>query len=382
MSAARTSSNGGDHEDPMDDVFMAAALSVGRRNLGRAAPNPAVGALIVRDGVIVSRGWTARGGRPHAEAIAVAAAAGAAARGATLYVTLEPCSHHGATPPCVDVIIAAGVSRVVSAMEDPNPEVAGAGHARLRAAGVEVVVGPGHAAARLDHLGHILRVTDGRPMVTLKLAQTPDGYAAGGPHDPRLRITGPIADAFTHVQRSLHDAIMIGAGTARIDDPLMTVRLPGLEGEKRLRVVLDARLSLSPRSRLAATARDAPLLVVVGEDIAAEKGRAFASATGAEVVHAPLAAGRIDILAALHLLGARGVTRVFSEGGPAVAESLLRRGLADEVILHTGVKPLGRPGKAALTAPSRAALEDDARYRLVESRTLGVDRMKRYARTG
>lgn len=380
MSAAHTPSTGA-REDPGDDVFMAAALSIGRRNLGRAAPNPAVGALIVRDGVIISRGWTARGGRPHAEAIAVAAA-GAAARDATLYVTLEPCSHHGATPPCVDVIIAAGISRVVSAMEDPNPEVAGAGHARLRAAGVEVVVGPGHAAARLDHLGHILRVTDGRPMVTLKLAQTPDGYAAGGPHDPRLRITGPIADAFTHIQRALHDAIMIGAGTARIDDPLMTVRLPGLEGEKRLRVVLDARLSLSPRSRLAATARDAPLLVIVGEDIAADKAQAFVSATGAEVVHAPLAAGRIDILAALHLLGARGVTRVFSEGGPAVAESLLGRGLADEVILHTGVKPLGRPGKAALTAPARAALEDEARYRLVESRMLGVDRMTRYARRG
>lgn len=380
MSAAQTPSHGA-HQDPVDDVFMAAALSIGRRNLGRAAPNPAVGALVVRDGVIIARGWTARGGRPHAEAIAIAAA-GEAARGATLYVTLEPCSHHGATPPCVDAIIEAGVSRVVSAMEDPNPEVAGAGHARLRAAGIEVVVGPGHATARLDHLGHILRVTDGRPMVTLKLAQTPDGYAAGGPHDPRLRITGPIADAFTHIQRALHDAIMIGAGTARIDDPLMTVRLPGLEGEKRLRVVLDARLSLSPRSRLAVTARDAPLLVIVGEDIPQEKADAFASATGAEVARAPLVAGRIDMLAALHLLGARGVTRVFSEGGPAVAESLLLRGLADEVILHTGVKPLGRPGKIALTAPARAALDDPAQYRLLESRMLGADRMTRYAKAG
>jgi diaminohydroxyphosphoribosylaminopyrimidine deaminase/5-amino-6-(5-phosphoribosylamino)uracil reductase len=380
MSVACTPSDGV-HQDRMDEVFMAAALAVGRRNLGRAAPNPAVGALVVRDGVIIARGWTARGGRPHAEAIAVAAA-GAAARGATLYVTLEPCSHHGASPPCVDVIIAAGIARVVSAMEDPNPEVAGSGHARLREAGIDVIVGPGHAAARLDHMGHILRVTDGRPMVTLKLAQTPDGYAAGGPHDPRLRITGPIADAFTHVQRSLHDAIMIGAGTARVDDPLMTVRLPGLESEKRLRVVLDARLTLSPRSRLAATARDTPLLVIVGDDIAPEKAAAFVAATGAEIVHAPLAAGRIDMLAALHLLGARGVTRVFSEGGPGVAESLLLRGLADEVILHSGVKPLGRTGKKALTASARATLDDAARYRLVESRMLGADRMTHYAKVG
>ncbi|MGJ0507564.1 MAG: bifunctional diaminohydroxyphosphoribosylaminopyrimidine deaminase/5-amino-6-(5-phosphoribosylamino)uracil reductase RibD [Methylocystis sp.] len=362
-----------------DDAFMAAALALGRRNMGRTAPNPAVGALVVRDGVIVARGFTAVGGRPHAEAVALAAA-GEAARGATLYVTLEPCSHHGATPPCVDAIIASGVARVVSAMEDPDPRVAGRGHDLLREAGIEVVVGCEAAAARCDHLGHVLRVTKHRPMVTLKLARTADGYAAGGAHDPRLHITGPIADAFTHVQRSLHDAIMIGSGTAREDDPLMTVRLPGVDGSGKLRVVIDRKLTLSPGSRLASTAREAPLLVLVGEDVAESEARAFTEATGAEVARVGAQDGTIDLLAALRLLAGRGITRVFSEGGPRVAESLLTMGLADEVILHTGLKPLGRPGRPALTPAAHSALENVSRYRMIESRMLGADQMTRYAR--
>lgn len=361
-----------------DDAFMAAALALGRRNLGRTAPNPAVGALLVRDGVVIARGWTARGGRPHAEAIAMAAA-GEAARGATLYVTLEPCAHHGATPPCVNAIIAGGVARVVTALEDPDPRVSGDGHARLREAGIDVLVGPGAAAARADHLGHILRVTRRRPMITLKLAQTADGYAAGAAHDPRLHITGPIADAFTHVQRSLHDAIMIGGGTAREDDPLMTVRLPGMQQCKPLRVVLDEKLSLSPRSRLASTARETPLLVIAGA-VSDEAVKAFEDATGAEVVCIATRDGLLDLTSALRLLAERGVTRVFSEGGPRVAESLLTGDLADEVILHTGVRPLGRAGRPALSAAARAALDDEARYRLIETRALGADTMTRYAR--
>lgn len=361
-----------------DEAFMAAALALGRRNLGRTAPNPAVGALLVRDGVVIARGWTAPGGRPHAEAIAMAAA-GEAARGATLYVTLEPCAHHGATPPCVDAIIAGGVARVVTALEDPDPRVSGDGHARLREAGIDVLVGPGAAAARADHLGHVLRVTRRRPMITLKLAQTADGYAAGAAHDPRLHITGPIADAFTHVQRSLHDTIMIGGGTARDDDPLMTVRLPGMQHYKPLRVVLDERLSLSPRSRLASTAHETPLLVIAGA-VSDEAVKTFEGATGAEVVCIALRDGLLDLTSALRLLADRGVTRLFSEGGPRVAESLLAADLADEVILHTGVKPLGREGRPALSAVARAALKDDSRYRLIETRALGADTMTRYAR--
>ncbi|MGD9545304.1 MAG: bifunctional diaminohydroxyphosphoribosylaminopyrimidine deaminase/5-amino-6-(5-phosphoribosylamino)uracil reductase RibD [Methylocystis sp.] len=362
-----------------DDAFMAAALALGRRNLGCTAPNPAVGALLVRDGVVIARGWTAPGGRPHAEAI-VMAAAGEAARGATLYVTLEPCAHHGATPPCVDSIIAGGVARVVTALEDPDPRVSGDGHARLRDAGIEVLVGPGAAAARADHLGHILRVTKRRPMITLKLAQTADGYAAGAAHDPRLHITGPVADAFTHVQRSLHDAIMIGGGTARDDDPLMTVRLPGMQRCKPLRVVLDEKLSLSPRARLASTARETPLLVIAGAAVTDDAVKAFEDATGAEVVRIAMHDGLLDLASALRLLADRGITRVFSEGGPRVAESLLAAELADEVILHTGVKPFGRAGRPALTPGARAALEDDSRYRLIETRALGADTMTHYAR--
>lgn len=363
-----------------DEAFMAAALSLGRRNMGRAGPNPAVGALIVKDGVVIARGWTAASGRPHAEAIAVGAA-GEAARGATLYATLEPCSHHGATPPCVDAIIAAGIARVVSAIEDPDPRVAGAGHARLREAGVDVVTGVCAEAARADHLGHILRVTQGRPMVTLKLAQTADGYAAGAEHDHRLFITGAVADAYTHVQRALHGAIMVGFGTAHVDDPLMTVRLPGMEDYKPLRVVLDAKLRLSRQSRLAATARETPTLVIAGETVEDDVAEAFAAATCIEVARVPLdEAGRVSLPAALAALAQRGVTRVFCEGGPRVAESLLLASLADEAIIHTGLRPLGRPGRPALSHAAKARLEDPAFYRVRDAAALGADSMTRYQR--
>ena len=189
--------------------------------------------------------------------------AGAAARGATLYVTLEPCSHFGLSPPCVDAIIAAGVARVVSAIEDPNPLVAGQGHARLRAEGIAVSVGAGADQAERDHLGHILRVTAGRPCVTLKLAETADGFASAGAHDARLRITGPIADLRVQVMRSTHEAIMVGIETALVDDPALTVRLTGVD-RRPLRVVLDTHLRLPERSRLAATAAEIPTLVIAG----------------------------------------------------------------------------------------------------------------------
>ncbi len=366
----------GDH----DAHYMRAALALGRRNLGRAAPNPAVGALVVRGGVIVGRGFTGAGGRPHAETLALSSA-GDAARGATIYVTLEPCSHHGETPPCVDAIIASGVARVVTAMDDPDPRVAGRGHALLRAAGLEVATQVLEREARRDHLGHLLRVTQGRPMVTLKLARTPDGYAAGAAHDPRLHVTGPLADAYTHMQRALHDAIMVGAGTAREDDPLMTVRLPGMEDQKRLRVVLDTRLSLSPGSRFGATARAAPTLLIVGPDVTEAAIKSFVGATGAEVARAPTdLLGRVALPAALGELARRGVTRVFCEGGPRLAESLITGGFADEVILHTGAQPLGGAGRLALRPAAKAVLEDPQFYRLAESARLGADEMTRRER--
>ncbi|NBT96273.1 MAG: bifunctional diaminohydroxyphosphoribosylaminopyrimidine deaminase/5-amino-6-(5-phosphoribosylamino)uracil reductase RibD [Methylocystaceae bacterium] len=363
----------------LDDSYMACALALGRRNLGLTAPNPSVGALVVKEGVVIGRGWTGVGGRPHAEVIALKQA-GALAVGATLYVTLEPCAHHGVTPPCVESIVAAGIARVVSALEDPNPRVAGQGHQYLRQSGIELLLGVGAAMARLDHMGHILRMMHHRPMVTLKLAQTADGYAAGAAYDPRLHITGPVADAFTHVQRAMHDAIMIGAGTAREDDPLMTVRLPGMDNRRPLRIVLDPKLSLSPRSRLVSTAHDKPLLIVVREDIADEVVLRFKKSSGADVARIPSKDGLLNLHSVLRLLSERGVTRVFSEGGPTVAESLLSAGLADEIILHQGVKPLGRLGKLALTPAAKMILRDENKYRLMEKRYLGVDQMMRYAR--
>jgi diaminohydroxyphosphoribosylaminopyrimidine deaminase/5-amino-6-(5-phosphoribosylamino)uracil reductase len=361
-----------------DARFMDAALALGRRNLGLTAPNPSVGALIVREGRVVGGGATAPGGRPHAETIALAEA-GALARGATVYVTLEPCSHHGATPPCAEALVAAGVARVVCALADPDPRVSGQGLAALRAADIAVEVGVGAQAARRDHLGHILRVTEGRPMVTLKIARTADGYAAGDEHDSRLAITGEIANRRTQTWRAGHEAIMVGIGTALADDPLLTVRQNGLD-QRPLRVVLDAKLRLPPGSRLAATGEAGPRLVIAGARAPAE-ARAELQARGVEVVEvAEVAEGRLDLGEALRLLARRGVTRVFSEGGPTIGSALIRAGLADEVILLTAEKPLGRPGLPALEPDALAALADPARYLEGRSETYGPDVLRRWER--
>lgn len=228
---------------------MRATIDFGSRALGTTWPNPSVGALVVRDGVIVGRGLTRPGGRPHAETEALAAA-GEKSCGATLYVSLEPCSHTGVTPPCAQAIIDAGIARVVTGVADPDPRVSGRGHGMMREAGIEVVAGVLAAEARQANLGHILRVSEGRPAVTLKLAETADGFAAGDVHDGRLMITGRSANNRVQAMRAAHDAIMIGAGTARIDDPLLTVRLPGLEARNPLRIVLDTNLSLPQNARL------------------------------------------------------------------------------------------------------------------------------------
>ena len=365
------SGGAGPHEDLR---WMEAALNLGSRSLGLAAPNPAVGAILVKDGAVVGRGATAPGGRPHAERIAVAQA-GEAARGATLYVTLEPCSHLGVSPPCVDAIIAAGVARVVSAMEDPNPLVGGRGHARLRTAAIAVSVGAGAAQARRDHLGHILRVTAGRPCVTLKLAETADGFASAGANDARLRITGPIADLRVQIMRSTHEAIMVGVGTALGDDPALTVRLNGLD-RRPLRVVLDTHLRLPEGSRLAATARDAPTLVIAGATAPNEAAQRLED-LGVMIERVPLdAEAHVDLYQALRALSARGITRVFSEGGPTVAARLIALNLADEVALITADKPLGRSGVVALDREARSALRDPLRYRPEERLDYGPDTMR------
>ena len=357
---------------------MEAALNLGSRSLGLAAPNPAVGAILVKDGAVVGRGATAPGGRPHAERMAIEQAADAA-RGATLYVTLEPCSHFGVSPPCVDAIIAAGVTRVVSAIEDPNLLVGGQGHARLREAGIAVSIGVGADQARRDHLGHILRVTAGRPCVTLKLAETADGFASAGANDARLRITGPIADLRVQIMRSTHEAIMVGIGTALIDDPALTVRLHGLD-RKPLRVVLDTHLRLPERSRLVATAGEIPTLVIGGAAAPEELARRLED-LGVMIERVPDDAdAHVDLHHALRALSVRGITRVFSEGGPKVASRLIGPKLADEIALITADKPLGRAGVLALDPEARAALLDGSRYRPVETFDYGPDTMRLWER--
>jgi diaminohydroxyphosphoribosylaminopyrimidine deaminase/5-amino-6-(5-phosphoribosylamino)uracil reductase len=362
-----------------DRRMMMAAIALGLRGLGTTAPNPSVGALVVRDGVIVGRGATVRGGRPHAETEALRNA-GELARGATLYVSLEPCSHFGKTPPCAQAIINAGIARVVSALDDPDPRVAGRGHRMLRDAGIDVTTGVCSEIALQGNLGHILRVTLGRPMVQLKLAETADGQAAGDVHDGRLMITGQASNNRVQVMRAMADAIMTGIGTVRADDPLLTVRLPGLESHNPLRVVLDSRLSISIRSRLVSTAREVPLLIFCAADASAAAEEALA-AKGVEVIRiATDAAGKIDISEALALLATRGITRVMSEGGPRVGSALISAGLADEVAIFTSPKPFGRAGTPVLSATARSMLSDRARFVAEERSQVGADLLRIWRR--
>ena len=353
-----------------DARFMALALALGRRGLGRTWPNPAVGAAIVKDGIIVGRGWTQPGGRPHAE-IEALRRAGEAARGATLCVTLEPCSHYGKSPPCADAIIAAGLSRVVSALEDPNPEVAGAGHARLRAAGIAVDIGVGADEARHDHAGHIRRMRDGRPHVILKLAVSADGKA-GAPGRKPLAITGEAARDRVHLLRAQSDAIMVGIGTALADDPMLTCRLPGMEKYSPVRVVLDSALRLPPASRMARSARDVPVWAVTG----GEASRAAEDALlreGVTVLRAAQSDGRLDLAAVLKLMGARGVTRLMVEGGPTLGAALLAADLIDEAVLFQSSKVVGTDGVDALDGLPLTVLTQSPRLKCVMSEPVGAD---------
>ena len=356
-----------------DHRFMQLALTLGRRGQGRTWPNPAVGAVMVKDGVILGRGWTQPGGRPHAEPVALQRA-GAVAKGATLYVTLEPCSHHGKSPPCADAIIAAGIARVVSAIEDPNPEVAGQGHARLREAGIAVDVGLCREEAARAHAGHFLRVREGRPFVTLKLAVSADGKIAAAGHR-QVQITGEAANARVHLLRAQNDAILIGIGTAMADDPLLTCRLPGMEARSPVRVVLDRALRLSGNSRLIHSARQTPLWLMVAET--AEPAAATRlRAAGAHVFH--LAADDhkpgLDLAAVLHTLSAQGITRLLVEGGAKVASAFLKAGLVDEFWLFQGTQTIGAEGLPALDGQELATAIASG-WRADETETVGADRL-------
>jgi len=353
---------------------MNVALALGRRGLGRTWPNPAVGAVIVKEGAVVGRGWTQPGGRPHAEVEALRRA-GDAARGATLYVTLEPCSHHGKSPPCADAIVAAGLARVVSALEDPNPEVAGSGHARLRAAGIAVEIGVGQAQARRDHAGHVRRMQDGRPHVVLKLAISADGKVAAAGRRP-LPITSETARGRVHLLRARSDAILIGIGTALADDPMLTCRLPGMKALSPVRVVLDSTLRLPLGSRLVRSAHEVPVWVIadVNAPLAAAESL---QAQGVEILRVEAANGRLEVAAVLKLLAARGITRLLVEGGPTVAAAFLAADLVDEAMLFVSPNLVGADGIDAFNPSAEIAL---LRLQQGEAEQIGPDRLEVYQR--
>ncbi len=372
--------------DAVDRVFMAQALAYGARNLGATWPNPSVGAIVTRDTpdgpIVVARGLTQAGGRPHGEALAFARA-GAASMGGTLYVTLEPCSHRSLRGgiPCVEHTILSGVRRVVSAMTDPNPFIAGLGHALLRTAGIEVVTGVLREEAERAHRGHVLRVTQGRPMVTFKIARTADGYAGGAGGKP-IAVSSPAAGAWVHLQRAHHDAIMLGIGSVLSDDPQLTVRLPGMAERSPVRVILDTHLRLPLTARLVRTAREVPVWVIAAETAPVEPETALVAA-GVEVMRVSAAPdGHLDLGEALKLLGTRGITRVFSEGGPRIGEKLALAGLADEVIVSTSPKMLGQPGIVAVRPGLAGLLTDPDLYRLAETEWIGGDRFEQFVRRG
>ena len=336
---------------------MRNALTLAERALGRAAPNPAVGCVIVsHDGVVVGRGSTGQGGRPHAETVALEQA-GEAARGATAYVTLEPCAHHGETPPCAEALVAAGVARVVASVEDPDPRVNGRGLAHLRSAGIETATGVLKEDAAELNAGFFLRIRESRPLVTLKIAASIDGRTAAAGGQSRW-ITGQAARRFGHLLRARHDAILIGSETALADDPLLTCRLPGFERRSPLRVILDGRLRLADTSKLARSARQFSTVVFT----VAEGGGALMAA-GVEVVSvARDPRGRPDIGVVLRELAARGVTRLLVEGGASVHASFLGRGFADRLEVFRGPFALGAAGQAAIDAIGALTLEEAPRF--------------------
>ncbi|WP_340108619.1 bifunctional diaminohydroxyphosphoribosylaminopyrimidine deaminase/5-amino-6-(5-phosphoribosylamino)uracil reductase RibD [Pikeienuella sp. HZG-20] len=355
-------------DDDDDRRWMEMALALARRGLGGVWPNPAVGCVIARGGRLLGRGWTQAGGRPHAETIALAsaAAAGADVRGATAFVSLEPCAHFGRTPPCADALIDAGIARVVAAMEDPDPRVLGRGFARLRAAGVAVEIGLGAAEAEEVNRGFLLRQRAGRPFLTLKMAATLDGRIATASGESRW-ITGPGARARAHLIRASSDAVLVGAATARADDPALDVRLPGLEARAPLRLVAEPDLSLPAGLRLAAPGPAGPTwrLHLPGAAPAAEWGTLIPVAAGAD--------GRLDLAAMLATLGARGLTRVLCEGGGRLAAALLNAGLVDEIVWMTAGAAIGASGAAALGPLEIEALSEAPRFELQGVERAGED---------
>jgi diaminohydroxyphosphoribosylaminopyrimidine deaminase / 5-amino-6-(5-phosphoribosylamino)uracil reductase len=362
--------------DERDARWMEHALRLGRRTLGATGANPAVGCVIVAEGRLVGAGWTAEGGRPHAETIALAMA-GETARGATAFVTLEPCSHHGRTGPCADELVKAGLARVVTGLEDPDPRVAGRGHAALEAAGIAVETGLIADRARSDLAGYLSRNIRKRPHVVLKLAVSSDGKIAETAGAPTA-ITGGVARNWVHAVRAQCDAILVGVSTVLADDPDLTCRLPGLETRSPIRVVSDSRASLPPDSRVARSAGAVPvwLLTLAGE------AREL-TGLGVELVTcAPTDDGKVDLADGLRRLAGRGVNRVLAEGGARMARALIEADLVDEVYLLSASKELGASGLDALAGLPLGTITEPGRFRAAGEEWLGEDLLSVYERAG
>lgn len=360
----------------LDFARMGTALSLARRALGQTWPNPAVGCVIGRDGLILGRGHTQPGGRPHAEQMALAEARAhfgpESLRGATAWLTLEPCAHQGRTPPCANALAGAGIARVVAAMPDPDPRTDGNGFARLRAAGVAVEVGVRADEAEALNAGFHARLTRRRPWLTLKLATSLDGRIATATGESRW-ITGPAARARVHLMRAETDAVLIGTGTARTDDPLLDVRLPGLASRSPLRIVLDRTLSLPPDLRLWQTALALPVWVLHAMKADAARKTALI-ASGARPIAMPVApGGTLDLDACLRGLADEGVTRVLCEGGATLASTLLAADLVDEIAWFTAGLAIGAEGIPALGPLALGTLAEAPRFRLAETERLGPD---------
>ncbi|HEX2942362.1 MAG TPA: bifunctional diaminohydroxyphosphoribosylaminopyrimidine deaminase/5-amino-6-(5-phosphoribosylamino)uracil reductase RibD [Rhodopila sp.] len=360
-----------------DPAHMVAALALARRGLGTTWPNPSVGCVIVQDGRVVGRGVTSAGGRPHAEVNALAMAGGLA-RGATAYVTLEPCCHWGRSPPCTDALIAAGIAHVVVGTGDPDPRVNGQGITRLRDAGITVETGVLEAQAKDVLTGFASRVTRGRPMVTLKLASTLDGRIATRTGQSQW-ITGTPARRLTHAMRGRHDAVMVGVGTVLADNPDLTCRIDGFRPTPVVRVVADSHLRTPLTMRLVTTAAETPtwFLVRAGTDPA--RRLAFADA-GARLIEVPGASAGVDLEAAMQALGAAGLTRVLVEGGGQIAAALLRADLVDRIAWFHAPTIMGGDGWPAVQAFGVEALDQMPRFRRHCEFVIGDDMLTEYAR--
>lgn len=346
-----------------DRRWMRLALTLGARGLGRVAPNPAVGCVLIKDGRVVGRGWTQPGGRPHAERVALDMA-GADARGSTAYVTLEPCSHEGKTGPCSVALIEAGVDRVVVATSDPDARVNGKGIAMLRNVGIEVVEDVCEAEAQQAHEGFFRKVRDRRPLLTLKLATSIDGRIATGSGHSQW-ITGEQARLHVHLLRARHDAVLVGAGTVRDDAPSLTVRGLGM-AHNPVRLVISSRLDLPQSGPLADTAREIPVWILHGTGASAERV-AFWKDIGARCIAVPVVeGGQVDVGAAMGVCADGGLTRVLCEGGGQLAASLLQAGCVDRFVQFIGGVSIGAEGRPSLGALGLADLSEAEAFRLTE----------------